>query len=159
MQWAELCTCLDFSLHALGTQVVPSGFRRGAGSCWRWCQYIDLKDHTYMINMQICQSYMYTKVIPPQCLLHVQIWNKNCMYTVLTTYYKSNKKSNLFTKIKMQFNNANELVYLYLREFSHRLAWHNSNEDCDVQNKLMSWLYLYRKNTVTNTNTHTSSID
>ena len=75
-----------------------------------------------MINMRIYQSYMYTKVIPPQYLLLVQIRNRNCMYIVLTTDYKSNKKSNLFTEIKMQFNNANELMYLYLREFSQRQA-------------------------------------
>ena len=83
---------------------------------------------------------MYTKVIPPQRLLLVQIRNRNCMYTVLTTDYKSTKKSNLFTEIKMHFNNANELVYLYVREFSNRPARHNSNEDCNVQNKLYPYI-------------------
>ena len=39
----RMWTCLDFSLHALGTQVVPGGFRRGAGSCWRRCQYMNLE--------------------------------------------------------------------------------------------------------------------
>ena len=39
----RMWTCLDFSLQALGTQVVPGGFRRGAGSCWWRCQDMNLE--------------------------------------------------------------------------------------------------------------------
>ena len=62
------------------------------------------------------------------------------MFTVLTTDYRSNKISNLITEIKNAFHQRNELVYLYVREFSNRPARHNSNEDCNVQNKLYPYI-------------------
>ena len=79
MQWSQLCTCLDFMLQALGTQVVPGGFRRGAGSCWRRCQYIyfertHLHDkHVPMSELNAYQStpmQMYNFRIGTVCILY-----------------------------------------------------------------------------------------
>ena len=52
----RMWTCLDFSLHALGTQVVPGGFRRGAGSCWWRCQDMNLESahlHGEHVNLSV----------------------------------------------------------------------------------------------------------